>query len=198
VGGDAILFPAADLRTRGKAMKRRRRLSFEAQVLEVREELLRLGVSERTQTNNLSTSVNCNDQATTRRELMAAAHELAGYVVATLALGRSIPRELVLQEKMNYDLGRCSTSDLDTIWAVGHLARERSRKDGCPGDAGLVDITVKMEGPVIGEVEDQNPEDILEENWKEIARVAQLLIEKGKPSREDIEAEVFEPDEDEK
>jgi hypothetical protein len=55
-----------------------------------------------------------------------------------------------------------------------------------------------MEGPVIGEVNDQNPEDILEENWKKIARVAQLLIEKGKPSREDIEAEVFEPDEDEK
>jgi hypothetical protein len=183
-------------------MKERRRGRFEAQVLEVREELRRLGVSERAPSADHSSSVSGNpaalvsgNQAARPGTLMAAAYELAGYAVATLALKRSIPPETVLEENAVYDLGRCSASDLDTIWAVGNLVLERSRTDGCPWEAGLVSIGVKVEPAVAGEMEDQNPEAIFEENWNEIARVARLLSSKGKLTRDEIEAEVFEPDE---
>jgi hypothetical protein len=183
--------------TRGKAMKKRRRELFEAQVGEIREELLRLGVSGRTRPPSLAPSVG-GDQAVTPTELIAAAYELAGYAVATLALGRNIPTEVVLEEYAKYDLGRCSPSDLETIWAVGNLAAERSRDDGCPGQSGLIDISVKMDNDVAAATEvDESPETILRENWDDIARVARLLIEKGTLSRDDIEGEVFEPGEGE-
>jgi hypothetical protein len=181
-------------------MKERRRERFEAQLLEVREELRRLGVSEQAQSANHSTSVTSNQTSTPSRqkparELMAAAYELAGYVVATLALKRSIPPEIVVEENAKYDLGRCSASDLDTIWAVGHLAVEHSRNEGSTGEAGLVAISVKVEAAVAGEMEEQNPEAILEKNWSEIARVARMLFNRGKLTREEIETEVFEADE---
>jgi len=63
---------------------------------------------------------------------MTAAYELAGYALATLALGRNIPNELVLKEDNEYDLGRCTAPELDTIWTVGYMAGERARNDGCP------------------------------------------------------------------
>jgi hypothetical protein len=183
--------------TQGKAMKKRRRELFETQLGEIREELLRLGVRGRTRPANLAPSV-VSDQAVTPTELTAAAYELAGYAVATLALGRNIPTEVVLEEYAKYDLGRCSPSDLETIWAVGSLAAERSRDDGCPGKSGLIDISVKMESDVAAATEvDESPENILRENWDDIARVARLLIEKGALSRDEIEGEVFEPDEGE-
>jgi hypothetical protein len=183
--------------TRGKAMKKRRRELFEAQMGEIREELLRLGVCGRTRPANLAPSV-VSDQAVTSTELIAAAHELAGYAVATLALGRNIPTEVVLEEYAKYDLGRCSPSDLETIWAVGSLAAERSRDDGCAGTSGQIDISVKMENDVAAATElDESPENILRENWDDIARVARLLIEKGALSRDEIEGEVFEPGEGE-
>jgi hypothetical protein len=179
--------------TRGKAMKRKRRELFEAQVDEIREELLRLGVRGRTRPADLAPSV-VSDQAVTPTELIAAAYELAGYAVATLALGRNIPTEVVLEEYAKYDLGRCSPSDLETIWAVGSLAAERSRDDGCPGKSGQIDISVKMENDVAAATElDESPETILRENWDDIARVARLLIEKRALSRDEIEGEVFEP-----
>jgi hypothetical protein len=182
--------------TRGKAMKKRREL-FEAQLSEIREELLRLGIRGRTRPANLAPSV-VSDQAVTPTELIAAAYELAGYAVATLSLGRNIPTEVVLEEYAKYDLGRCSPSDLETIWAVGNLAAERSRDDGCPGKSGQIDISVKMEDDVAAAMEvDESPENILQENWDDIARVARLLIEKGALSRDEIEGEVFEPDEGE-
>jgi hypothetical protein len=78
------------------------------------------------------------------------------------------------------------------------LAAERSRNEGCLGEPGLIEIAVKMDDDVAGAIENQSPEDILEENWKDIARVARLLIDKGTLSRDDIEIEVFEPDEGEK
>src|SRR6266540_4184235 len=99
-------------------MKRHREL-FGAQVAEIREELLRLGACLQVSPANLSTSVS-SEHVVTPTDLMATAYELAGYAVATLALGRSIPQKIVLEEDAKYDLGRCSESDLDTIWAVGN------------------------------------------------------------------------------
>jgi hypothetical protein len=183
--------------TRGKAMKKRRRELFDAQLGEIREELLRLGVRGRTRPPSLAPSVG-GEQAIPHTDLTAAAYELAGYAVATLALGRNIPTEVVLEEYAKYDLGRCSPSDLDTIWAVGNLAAERSRHYGCPGKSGQIDISVKMESDVAAATElDESPETILRENWDDIARVARLLIEKGTLSRDEIEGEVFERDEGE-
>jgi hypothetical protein len=178
-------------------MKRRRRESFEAQVHEIREELLRLGVCDRTRPANDRSSGN-SDHALAPIEWMVAAHELAGYVVATLALDRSIPQAIVLEDDAKYDLGRCSSSDLNTIWAVGSLAAERSRNEGCLGEPGLIEIAVKIEHDVGGAIENQTPEEILQENWNDIARIARLLINKGTLSRGDIETELFEPDEGEK
>jgi hypothetical protein len=183
--------------TRGKAMKKRRRKLFDAELGEIREELLRLGVCGRTRPPSLAPSVG-DEHAIPHADLTAAAYELAGYVVATLALGRNIPTEVVLEEYAKYDLGRCSPADLETIWAVGSLAAERSRDAGYPGQSGLIDISVKIENDVAAATElDESPENILRENWDDIVRVARLLIERGALSRDDIEGEVFERDEGE-
>ena len=127
---------------------------------------------------------------------MTAAYELAGYAVATLALGRSIPDKVVLKEDTEYDLGRCTEPELDTIWAVGHMAGERSRNDGCSGEQGLIVINVRMESSIADGME-LNPgaEVILDENWDTIVRVARLLIERGILSKSELEGEVFEPNE---
>ena len=69
-------------------MKRHREL-FGAQVAEIREELLRLGACLQVSPANLSTSVS-SEHVVTPTDLMATAYELAGYAVATLALGRAL------------------------------------------------------------------------------------------------------------
>jgi hypothetical protein len=162
---------------------------------EIREELLRLGVRARESPAKLATYVR-SEQTVTPPALMTAAYELAGYAVATLALGRSIPNKVVLKEDDEYDLGRCTEPELDTIWAVGHMAGERSRNSGCSGEQGLIVINVRMESSIADGME-LNPgaEVILDENWDTIVRVARLLIERGILSKGELEGEVFEPDE---
>jgi hypothetical protein len=168
---------------------------FETQLAEIREELLRLGVRPRESPAKLATYVR-SEETVTRPALMTAAYELAGYAVATLALGRNIPNRVVLKEDNEYDLGRCTASDLGTIWAVGHMAGERGRHDGCSGEQGLIVINVSMENSVAGCMELRpGAEVILDENWDTIVRVAQLLIERGILSRSELEGEVFGPTE---
>jgi hypothetical protein len=162
---------------------------------EIREELLRLGVRTRDSPAKLTTSVR-SEQTVTPPAMMTAAYELAGYAVATLALGRSIPDKVMLKEDNDYDLGRCTEPELDIIWAVGHMAGERSRKYGCSGEQGLVLINVRVESSIAdGKVLYPGAEVILDENWDRIVRVARLLIERGILSRSELEGEVFEPDE---
>src|SRR5437016_4223113 len=105
---------------------------YETQLAAIREELLRLGVCPRESPTKLAARVR-SEQTVTPRALMAAAYELAGYAVATLALGRNVPNEVVLKEVNEYDLGRCTLSELDTIWAVGHLAGGEVATNGCSG-----------------------------------------------------------------
>jgi len=142
----------------------------------------------------------------TSPQLTASAFQLAGYVVATLALGRSIPAVIVLKVDAEYDIGRCSETDLDTIWAVGNLAAERSRGDGSPWEPGPSIIIFKMESDTADAIRDkremgegvsdrdQGADGILNENWDDIVHVARLLIDRRTLSRSDIEAEIFKPD----
>jgi hypothetical protein len=175
-------------------MKKRREL-FETQLAEIREELLRLGVRPRKSPAKLATDVR-SEETVTPPALMTAAYELAGYVVATLALGRNIPNKVVLKEDNEYDLGRCTASELDTIWAVGHMAGVLGRNDGCSGEQGLIVINVRMESSVPDGMElKPGAEAILDENWDTIVRVAQRLIERGILSRSELEGEVFGPTE---
>jgi hypothetical protein len=162
---------------------------------EIREELLRLGVRTSDRPAKLATSVR-SEQTATVPALMTAAYELAGYAVATLALGRSIPEKVTLKKDNDYDLGRCTEPELDIIWAVGHMAGERSRNYGCSGEQGLIVINVRVESS-IADVRKLYPgvEVILNENWDRIVRVARLLIERGILSRSELEGKVFEPDE---
>jgi hypothetical protein len=199
--------------TRGSLMKKRRP-RFEAEIAEIRKELLAIGARGRAPPANLVPSKqrgNDLDKAkrmtVTSSGLMATAFQLAGYAVATLALGRSMPDKIVLEENAEYDLGRCSEGDLDTIWAVGNLAAERRGGGGLPGGPGPAVVIVKMEGDVAGAMQDKrdtadgatdpdrSAEAILDESWDDIVHVARLLIDRGALSRDDIEAEVFEPDE---
>jgi len=122
-----------------------------------------------------------------------------------LALGRSLPAKIVLKANAEYDLGRCSEGDLDIIWAVGNLAAERRSND--PGQPGPTVVIVKLVSDIGGAMQnkrrtaeeamepDQSVKAILDENWDDIVHVARLLIGRGTLSRDDIEAEVFEPDE---
>jgi hypothetical protein len=87
---------------------KKRREQFETELAEIREELLRLGVRPRESPAELATYARSKEQTITPPALMTAAYELAGYAVATLALGRSIPDNVVLKEDNEYDLGRCS------------------------------------------------------------------------------------------
>jgi hypothetical protein len=102
-------------------MKKPREL-FETELAEIREELLRLGVRPRENPTERAASVKSEEQIVTPPEMMTAAYELAGYAVATRALGRSIPEKVVLKEDSEYDLGTCSEPELGTIWAVGHAS----------------------------------------------------------------------------
>ena len=78
---------------------------FETELAAIREELLRLGVCPRESPTKLAARVR-SEQTVTPRALMAAAYELAGYAVATLALGRNVPNEVVLKEVNEFDLGK--------------------------------------------------------------------------------------------
>ena len=194
-------------------MKKRRQL-FEAEMAEIRRELLAIGARGQAPPTNLLPSRQRSDDpdkakrmTVTSSGLMATAFQLAGYVVATLTLGRSMPDKIVLEEDAEYDLGRCSESDLDTIWTVGNLAAERRGGTGFPGAPGPAVVIVKMEGNVAGAMQDKrstadgapdpdrSAEAILDESWDDIVHVARLLIDRGTLSRADIEAEVLNFDE---
>jgi hypothetical protein len=190
-------------------MKRRER--FDAEMANIREALLVLGEScDRRSSRDVAGKNAGSDHNKAKRltvtsgGLMATAYQLAGYVVATLLLGRSLPERVTLEEAAEYDLGRCSEIDLDTIWAVGNLAVERKRDDGSPGEPGPTVVIVKLESDV-GEVfhvqptgqtmqPEQRAQHILAQSWGEIVHVARLLVEKGTLARAEIEAEVFDRD----
>jgi hypothetical protein len=187
---------------------KKRRQSFEAEVAEIQKELLAIGARGQAPPVSLVHAKPRNDgldkakrMTVTSSGLMATAFQLAGYAVATLALGRSMPERIVLEESAEYDLGRCSENDLDTIWAVGNLAAERRSSDGFPREPGRTVVIVKMEGDVTGGVgegtadPDRSAEAILDESWEDIVHVARLLIDRGALSRDDVEAEVLETDE---
>jgi len=194
-------------------MKKVREL-LDVQMEEIHKELLQAGVggpvlsgkraSGRQREDDLPQAEQLSPATST--ELTASAFQLAGYVVATLALGRSIPATIVLKADAEYDVGRCSEIDLDTIWAVGNLAAERGRGDGCPWEPGPSIVIFKMESDAADAMHGQREmgagapdgtqraEAMLDENWDDIAHVAGLLIERRKLSRAEIEIEIFQPD----
>ncbi len=193
---------------------KKRRERFDAQLAEIQKELLTIGAGIAARPANLVRSRErggdrdrtAKRMTVTSSGLMATAYQLAGYAVATLALGRSIPGKIVLKEDAEYDLGRCSEGDLDTIWAVGNLAAEQRNNDGVPGAPAPTVVIVKMESDIVGPTHghqggtadgdaDLRAKALLEENWDDIVHIARLLIDRGSLSRDDIEAEVFEPDE---
>ena len=101
-----------------------------------------------------------------------------------------------LKRSTNSILVRCTLSELDTIWAVGHLAGGEVATNGCSGEQGLIVINVTLESSVADGMElKPGAEVILHENWDAIVRVAQLLIERGILSRSEVEGEVFGPTE---
>ena len=188
-------------------MKRRERL--DAELEEVHKELARLGTgASLLQPSRDPKSIYPDDEAPdVEKRIVApslmttAAFQLAGYVVATLALGRSMPATVALAVDAEYDVGRCSEADLHVIWTVGDLAAERARGDGCPGEPGPSIVVFKMESDepirdrraMAAETPDreQPAKRILDENWDGIARLARLLAERRTLSRTDVEAEVF-------
>lgn len=169
-------------------MKKHREL-FETELAEIRDELLRLAACSGESPTDLAATAS-EEQAATPPTLTGAAFELAGYVVATRALGRSIPDKVALEVR-EYDLGTCSESELETIWAVGHLAGERSRSYGCSGEQGLIGISVTLETSNSDGMEP--PEVIVNESWDTIVRIARLLIERGELSRSELENGIFGP-----
>jgi hypothetical protein len=173
-------------------MKEPREL-FENELAEIREELLRLGVRPKDNQTEPTPSVGSEEQIITPPALMTAAYELAGYAVATCALGRSIPDTVVLKEDNEYDLGRCSELELNTVWAVGHMAGERSRNCGCSGEQGLIGISVRMESDAANGMELNHPgaEVIVDENWDTIVHLARILIERRILSRSELENVIF-------
>ena len=175
-------------------MKNPREL-FETELAEIREELLRLGVRPRENPTERAASVKSEEQIVTPPEMMTAAYELAGYAVATRALGRSIPDKVVLKEDSEYDLGTCSEPELGTIWAVGHIAGERIRDYGCSGEQGLIGISARMESSIADGMELNHPgaEVIVDENWDTIVHVARLLFERGILSWSELENAIFDP-----
>jgi hypothetical protein len=178
--------------------KRRERL--DAEMADIQSALLSIGADTPARTAIIGKRGDDRDKAkrmtVTSGGLMATAYQLAGCVVATLAIDRSIPEFIPLREDAEYDLGRCSESDLDTIWEVGNLAAERRRDDGTPAEPGRTVVIVKIEGDVTDTFHVQRQPraagSILDEHWDDIVHVARLLIDKGTLSRDDIEAEVLE------
>ena len=110
--------------------------------------------------------------------------------MATLTLGRSMPEKIVLEEDAEYDLGRCSESDLDTHLDGRQSGRGTTSSDGFPRAPGRAVVIVKMEGDVAGAMRgsgrrrtgdpDRSAEAILGESWDDIVHVARLLIERGR------------------
>jgi hypothetical protein len=191
---------------------KRSRERFDAEVAEIQKALLPIGARGQVRSANLLRSRPGEDDLSkakrltvTSSGLMATAYQLAGYAVAMLALGRSLPLQIVLKEDAEFHLGRCSEGDLDIIWAVGDLAAERRSEE--PGQPGPTVVIVKLESDIGGAMHDkrvaaeaamepdQSAKAILDENWDDVVRVAHLLIEKRTASRDEVEAEVFEPDE---
>jgi hypothetical protein len=174
----------------------RHRQTFEAELAAIREELVRLGVRPRESPAKVATCMPV-ESTVIPSTLMTAAYEMAGYAVATLALDRSTPETIALKEDNEYDLGKCTESELDTIWTVGHIVGELSRSNGCSGEQGLIAINVEIERSIANEM---NPtpgaQAILNENWSAIERVARLLIERGILSRSELERAVFQSDEE--
>ena len=189
-------------------MKKRERL--DAELEEVHRQLARMSTGASVlQPSRRASSIDPEDESpddaekriVTPGRLTTAAFQLAGYVVATLALGRSIPGTIALGANAEYDVGRCSETDLQTIWAVGDLAAERARGDGCPWEPGPSIVIFKMESDsgdafrddrkiATGAPDEQTAKRILNESWDDIVRLARLLAERRPLSRAEIEAEV--------
>ena len=188
-------------------MKKRQRL--DAELEEVHKQLARIGTGASVlQPSRRASSIDPEDESPDEAEkrivtpgrLTTAAFQLAGYVVATLALGRSIPGTIALGANAEYDVGRCSETDLQTIWAVGDLAAERARGEGCPWEPGPSIVIFKMESDGGGAFRDdreiatgaqeQTAKRILNESWDDIVRLARLLAEGRTLSRAEIEAEL--------
>ena len=106
----------------------------------------------------------------------------------------------MLEESAEYDLGRCSENDLDTIWAVGNLAAERPAATASR-EPGRTVVIVKMEGDVAGGMgegtadPDRSAEAILDESWDDIVHVARLLIDRGALSRATSKPKYWRPSE---
>jgi hypothetical protein len=190
-------------------MKKRERL--DAELEEVHRQLARMSTGASVlQPSRRASSIDPEDESPDDAEkrivapgrLTTAAFQLAGYVVATLALGRSIPGTIALGANAEYDVGRCSETDLQTIWAVGDLAAERARGDGCPWEPGPSIVIFKMESDSGDAFRDdrkiatdapdreQTAKRILNEGWDDIVRLARLLADRRPLSRAEIEAEV--------
>ena len=116
-------------------MKKRERL--DAELEEVHRQLARMSTGASVlQPSRRASSIDPEDESPDDAEkrivapgqLTTSAFQLAGYAVATLTLGRSIPATIVLDADAEYDVGRCSEADLHSIWAVGDLAAERARR----------------------------------------------------------------------
>jgi hypothetical protein len=187
-------------------MKKRERL--DAEMEEIQKQLARMstGASVLQPSRGASSifpeddSPDAEKRIVTPGRLTTSAFQLAGYVVATLALGRSIPATIVLRADAEYDVGRCSETDLQTIWTVGDLAAERARGEGCRSEPGPSIVIFKMESDsgdafsrdreIVTGAPEQTAKRILNESWDDIVRLARLLAE-GRPlSRGEIEAEV--------
>src|SRR5262245_65899222 len=99
-----------------------------------------------------------------------------------------MPPRIVLEENAEYDLGRCSESDLETVWAVGNLAADRRSSDGFPHEPGRTVVIVKMEGDVAGTADaavdpHRSAEAILAESWDYIVHVRSEERRVGKAYR---------------
>ena len=190
-------------------MKKRERL--DAELEEVHKQLARISTGASVlQPSRRASSIDPEDGSPDDAEkrivapgqLTTSAFQLAGYAVATLTLGRSIPGTIVLEAKAEYDVGRCSEADLHSIWAVGDLAAERARGDGCPWEPGPSIVIFKMESDSGDAFRDdrkiatdapdreQTAKRILNEGWDDIVRLARLLADRRPLSRAEIEAEV--------
>ena len=188
-------------------MKKRERL--DAELEEVHRQLARMSTGASVlQPSRRASSIDPEDESPDDAEkrivapgrLTTAAFQLAGYAVATLTLGRSIPGTIALGANAEYDVGRCSETDLQTIWAVGDLAAERARGDGCPWEPGPSIVIFKMESDsgdafrddrkIATGAQEQTAKRILNESWDDIVRLARLLAEGRTLSRAEIEAEV--------
>ena len=164
-------------------MKKRERL--DAELEEVHRQLARMSTGASVlQPSRRASSIDPEDESPDDAEkrivapgrLTTAAFQLAGYVVATLALGRSIPGTIALGANAEYDVGRCSETDLHAIWAVGDLAAERARGDGCPWEPGPSIVIFKNHGASAGATLEHS-------RWKAIAAMHSATTGRSQPVR---------------